>query len=116
MAYEGSALKRVGTAQLTFETYELHLTDEDKQRFSDDSEGFLTEFLAKENAPEPNELVVHDAAEDTSDALIEEIIAQIKEATHGGGTSPGPPPHAAIYHQVTGSHPSRYITIVVSPD
>jgi hypothetical protein len=98
--------------QLSFGVYELHLSEEEQEQFSSESEGFLTKVLAEEGAPAPNEIIVHRASDDRGDGLIEELIHQLESMT----TSPGhAPPAAAIYHEEVGAHPSRYITIIVQP-
>jgi hypothetical protein len=93
--------------ELSFDVYELHLDEDEQQQFRSESESFLTKVLGEEGAPDPNELIVHKASADSTDALIEEIIAQVE------GSSGGHPPVAAIYHQKSGGHVSRYITIVI---
>jgi hypothetical protein len=65
----------------------------------------------EESAPSPNEFIFVDPnTDDPTDNLIDELVAQIKAAGTGGGSSP---PVAVVYHQESGDHISRYITIII---
>ena len=105
MAYESGRLKPVAQ----FEAFVLDLGEDDQQRFSDEPERFLSDLLKEEGAPDPNRVVVRRAA-DAGNDLINAIIADIESGGTGGGSSH--PPVTAIFHEVSGPHPSVYITII----
>jgi hypothetical protein len=104
MAYDPGNLKPLATLEL----YVLRLEEDDRQAFFDEPESRLTELLKKGGAPDPNRVVVLRASDPAND-IIEDIIAQIESGTTGGGSHP---PVTAVFHEVSGPHPSTYITIV----
>lgn len=121
MAYEtDSAPSPTPSAMLqrwdTYATYTLYLNDEDKAAFlaADDPSSMVTAILAAHDAPPPNEVRVHNVSSAT-DNIQQELDQILKEITSGGGSTPPPttqPPFAVLYHQESGQHISRYLTLV----
>jgi hypothetical protein len=118
MAHESTRLKRVATRELRFGIYELRLSEEEEQRFSDDAEAFLAELIVDEGEPAPNKVIVHRAADPSIGDLISEIFTIARAGDGGGGTPPTPPPGppvAIVLHQESGVDISRYFTLVAGP-
>jgi hypothetical protein len=112
MTYE--AQKRV-IRIATFGVYELALSGDDLEAFTDDPKASLTRFLAEAGEPAPNEVIVRaqqpSLTEDAGDDLIAQIVMDLRGG--GGTTAPPDPPQALVFHQESGAAASRYITIII---
>ena len=81
---------------------------------TDDAEGLIRDALAASGAPAPNEIIVHRLEPSSTDDAIwwDEMLKDAEPSAPAPAPAPGPPT-AIVFHQESGAHISRYITIIV---
>lgn len=117
MGYEAEQGRARAQRVETFGVYVL-FGGADRLAAGDDVEGFITEVLARSDAPAPNEVLVHrmpvPESETESTNWLDDLIATLPPEPTTPTAPPPDPPSALVFHQESGSMISRYITIVLT--